>query len=140
MEKFVQGELKQKLFSNYVEWDSTSGKWNIHHYFIRIFDDMEEIIVQGRQLDTMINLHPNDFNERLNTVETMSYFKLNNYITEERMKGSKNLVFHLIEKHKRIAFPFATIILTLIAVAFASRKVRGGLGLHLGVGLSLIHI
>ena len=135
MEMFAQGELKQKLFSNYVEWDSTSGKWNIHHYFIRTFDEMEEIIVEGRQLDTMINLHPNDFNERLNTVETMSYFKLNNYITEERMKGSKNLVFHLIEKHKRIAFPFATIILTLIAVAFASRKVRGGLGLHLGVGL-----
>ena len=104
MEMFLQGELKQKLFSNYVEWDSTSGKWNIHHYFI-------------------------------NTVETMSYFKLNNYIAEERMKGSKNLVFHLIEKHKRIAFPFATIILTLIAVAFASSKVRGGIGLHLGVGL-----
>ena len=135
MEMFLQGELKQKLFSNYVEWDSTSGKWNIHHYFIRTFDEMEEIIVEGRQLDTMINLHPNDFNERLNTVETMSYFKLNNYIAEERMKGSKNLVFHLIEKHKRIAFPFATIILTLIAVAFASSKVRGGIGLHLGVGL-----
>ena len=65
----------------------------------------------------------------------MNFFELNNYINEERMKGSKNLVFHLIEKHKRMAFPFATIILTLIAVAFASRKVRGGVGLHLGVGL-----
>ena len=65
----------------------------------------------------------------------MNFFELNNYINEERMKGSKNLVFHLIEKQKRIAFPFATIILTLIAVAFASRKVRGGIGLHLGIGL-----
>ena len=135
MEQFINGELKRKLFSNYVEWDSTTGKWNIHHYFIRNFNGMRETIIEGRQLDTLINLHPNHFNVRLNTVETMNFFELNNYIKEERMKGSKNLVFHLIEKHKRIAFPFATIILTLIAVAFASRKVRGGIGLHLGVGL-----
>jgi len=135
MEQFIQGELKQKLFSNYVEWDSTTSKWNIHHYFIRTFDGMQENIKEGRQLDTLINLHPIDFNMRLNTVETMNFFELNNYINEERMKGSKNLVFHLIEKQKRIAFPFATIILTLIAVAFASRKVRGGIGLHLGIGL-----
>ena len=135
MEQFIQGELNQKLFSNYIEWDSTTSKWNIHHYFIRKFDGMQETVIEGRQLDTLINLHPNDFNVRLSTVETMNFFELNNYINEERMKGSKNLVFHLIEKHKRMAFPFATIILTLIAVAFASRKVRGGIGLHLGVGL-----
>ena len=135
MEQFIQGELKQKLFSNYVEWDSTTSKWNIHHYFVRTFNGMQESVAEGRQLDTLINLHPNDFNVRLNKVETMNFFELNNYINEERMKGSKNLVFHLIEKHKRISFPFSTIILTLIAVAFASRKVRGGIGLHLGVGL-----
>ena len=135
MEQFINGELKQKLISNYVEWDSTTSKWNIHNYFIRTFNGMQESLIEGKQLDTLINLDPNDFNIRLNTVETMNFFELNNYINEERMKGSKNLVFHLIEKHKRMAFPFATIILTLIAVAFASRKVRGGVGLHLGVGL-----
>jgi lipopolysaccharide export system permease protein len=135
MEQFKQGELQQKLFSNYVEWDSTSGKWNIHHYFIRTIDGMSESLSEGKKMDTLINLHPDDFNVRLNNVETMNFFELNEYIQEERMKGSKNLVFHLIEKHKRIAFPFATIILTLIAVGVASRKVRGGVGLHLGIGL-----
>ena len=29
------------------------------------------------------------------------------------MKGSEQLVYHKIEKHKRIAFPFASIILIL---------------------------
>lgn len=135
MEHFEDGALKKKLFSNYMEWDSSNGKWNIHHYFIREIDGLNEYITEGKVLDTLINLQPKDFNARLNMVETMNFFELNNYIEEERMKGSKNLVFHLIEKHKRIAFPFATIILTLIAVAMASRKVRGGIGLHLGAGL-----
>ena len=44
-------------------------------------------------------------------------------------------VYHKIEKHKRIAFPFASIILTLIAVSIASRKTRGGIGIHLGIGI-----
>ena len=74
---------------------------------------------------------------RRSMVETMNMFQLNDYIKEERMKGSKNLVFHIIEQQKRFAYPFATLILTIVAVAMASRKVRGGIGLHLGLGLLL---
>ena len=45
-----------------------------------------------------------------------------------------------IEMHKRIAFPFATIILTIIGVSLSSRKVRGGIGMHLGLGIALTFI
>ena len=65
----------------------------------------------------------------------MNMFELNDYIADEELKGSEQLVYHKIEKHKRIAFPFASIILTLIAVAIASRKTRGGIGIHLGIGI-----
>ena len=34
-----------------------------------------------------------------------------------------------------MAYPFATFILTLIGVSISSRKVRGGIGLHIGLGL-----
>ena len=33
----------------------------------------------------------------------MNMFELNDYIAEEQLKGSKQLVYHKIEKHKRIA-------------------------------------
>ena len=65
----------------------------------------------------------------------MNMFELDDYIDEEKLKGSVQLVYHKIEKHKRTAFPFASIILTLIAVAIASRKMKGGVGIHLGVGI-----
>jgi lipopolysaccharide export system permease protein len=42
-----------------------------------------------------------------------------------------------IEKHQRNAIPFSTIILTLLAVPIASRKVRGGIGFHLAIGIAL---
>ena len=42
-----------------------------------------------------------------------------------------------VEKHGRFAFPVATFILTLIGVSLSARKVRGGTGLHIGIGIGL---
>ena len=135
IENFDKNELKKKLYSSYIQWDEQKEKWTIYNYIEREIDGLYEEINKGEQKDTVLNLRPKDFNFRLSMVETMNYYELNSFIDKEKMKGSKNLVFHLIEKHKRIAFPFATIILTLVAVAMASRKVKGGIGLHLGLGL-----
>ena len=48
-------------------------------------------------------------------------------------------VMHIIEveKHARFAYPLSTFILTLIGVSLSSRKVRGGTGLHIGIGTGL---
>ena len=135
MEQFVGGELKEKLFSDYIQWNNEQKHWEASNYFIRTIDQLNETIEEGEKLHLNINLHPNDFNIRKNLVETMNLFQLNNFIQEERMKGSKNLVFHIVEQQKRLAYPFATIVLTIVAVAMSSRKIRGGIGLHLGAGL-----
>ena len=135
MEQFENNELQEKLFCNYIKWNEPTENWTVHNYFIRKIDNLNEEIIEGDTLVLTINLHPNDFNVRRSMVETMNMFQLNDYIKEERMKGSKNLVFHIIEQQKRFAYPFATLILTIVAVAMASRKVRGGIGLHLGLGL-----
>ena len=135
IENFEQNKLKRKLYSSYIQWDEQKEKWTIYNYIEREIDGLYEQINKGEQKDTVLNLKPQDFNFRLSMIETMNFFELNSFIDKEKMKGSKNLVFYLIEKHKRIAFPFATIILTLVGVAMASRKVKGGIGIHLGLGL-----
>ena len=135
IENFKNGELKSKLKADYVQFDSISQKWQLNKYEVREFLDNNQIIYQGRKLDTLLNLHPKEFTKRRSLVETMNMFELNKYILEEELKGSEQLVFHKIEKHKRNAFPFASIILTLIAVAISCRKIKGGIGIHLGIGI-----
>ena len=135
MEKFENNKLQEKLFCNYIKWNKTKENWTVYNYFIRKIDHLNEEIIEGDTLVLTINLNPDDFNVRRSMVETMNMFELNDYIKQERMKGSKNLVFHIIEQQKRFAYPFATLILTIVAVAMSSRKVRGGIGLHLGIGL-----
>ena len=65
----------------------------------------------------------------------MNYWKLRERIDYEKLKGSEKVKIYEVEKHKRIAAPFATIILTLIGVSLSSRKIRGGIGMHLGLGI-----
>lgn len=42
-----------------------------------------------------------------------------------------------LEKYKRFIYPFSAYILTLMGVSLSSKKVRGGIGLSLGVGIAL---
>jgi lipopolysaccharide export system permease protein len=135
LEKIKGGELSYKLLSEYIKWDTTINKWRIQSYFIREINGLEEKTFKGAVKDTLMNFTPTEFGRRINNVETMNIHELNDFIVAETRKGSSKVAFYEIEKHKRIAFPFATFILTLIGVCVASTKVRGGIGLHIGLGM-----
>jgi len=137
IEKFKEGQLYYKLVSETIRWDSTIQKWSINNYYIRYINGMNEFIKKGARIDTTLGFTPAEFGRKDNTVETMDYKELNEYIIAETKKGSDNIELYKIEKYRRFSFPFATFILTLIGVSLASRKVRGGIGMHIGLGILL---
>lgn len=137
LEKIVDGKLNMKLFADNIIWDTLKHKWQLNNYYQRNINNLKESIKVGARMDTMFNMYPKDFGTRLNNVETMNYFELNDFIAKEKMKGSDEVPFFMIEKYQRMSMPFSTFILTLIGVALASRKVRGGIGLHIGLGILL---
>jgi len=137
LENFKDNTLESKLSANYIQFDTTNNKWKIKDYFIRIYNDKNEDIIKGKQLDTLLNLKPIDFSKRKSLVETMGMKEINQFIKEEEIKGTTQITFHKIEKYKRLANPFSSIILTIIAVAIGSRKIRGGAGIPLSIGLIL---
>jgi lipopolysaccharide export system permease protein len=69
-------------------------------------------------------------------VETMTLPVLNESISTLRLRGV-NTIEYEIEKHKRVSGPFSAFILTIIGVSLASKKIKGGIGFHLGLGLLL---
>ncbi len=137
MEQIKDGELVYKLAADNVRWDSINGTWGIENYHIRTINNLQEELKHGYRLDTLLPFTPRDFIQNLKEMETMDFSELHEYIQNERLKGSENVKFYEVEMHRRMAFPFATLVLTLIGVALSSRKVRGGIGLHLGAGLAL---
>ena len=57
------------------------------------------------------------------------------FIQKEKERGNDEIINYEIELHQRTAYPVATYILTIIAVCVSCRKTRGGLGVHLMIGL-----
>jgi len=135
IEKFENGELVSKLFADQIRWDTTINKWEARRYYIRTIDGLKETLEEGRQIDTALSIHPDDFRMRLTIVETMSLKELDEFIKKQLMQGETNIIAYQIERHNRIAFPFTTLILTLIGVAVSSKKMRGGIGLQIAIGV-----
>ncbi len=118
-------------------WDTVKNTWTLRNYYIRTFDGDNENLVSGQQLDTLFRLVPKDLNVKVVAVEGMSKKELDAHIEDQRLSGTSAIVLSEIEKYSRFANPFSTFILTLIGFALSVRKVRGGLGINIGIGLLL---
>ncbi len=137
MEKFKDGEMVYKLISDHIVYDTAAKLWSVKKYYERTFDGFEEHLREVDQLDTVYPFLPKDFSQRLKVVEAMDYWQLNNFIATEELRGSDYVDYFRVERAKRSSMPFAAFILTIIGVSLGSRKVRGGIGMHIGIGLAL---
>jgi len=72
--------------------------------------------------------------------DKLSTPQLNRYIKMEEIRGSEGLNTLKVEAYRRTATPFTVVLLTLIGAVIASRKTRGGSGLHLAIGIAIAAI
>ncbi len=138
LESYEDGKMVGVLEAANVALDSVSGRWDALRYTTRTFDqDGEETFTQHRNLDTLINLDRSELGNVADFVKTMKIEELNEFLGQQRQRGSDSIRIIEVAKHTRYAFPAGTFILTLIGVSLSSRKVRGGTGLHIGIGTGL---
>jgi len=135
MEKISNYKSNYKLKARDITYDSLSNSWEAHHYMISYNTNDSIKYEYGDTLSLELNVVPSDFSSRIKRMDVMNYFELDKFIADEKIKGSKNIKFYEVERHKRVSFPFATLILTIIGASLSSRKVRGGIGLHLAFGI-----
>ncbi|HIP32561.1 MAG TPA: YjgP/YjgQ family permease [Crocinitomicaceae bacterium] len=115
-------------------------KWVLNNYYQRIVGYPNDKIIQGPTTDTTFQFSIDEMATRENIAEAMDYFALREFIQREREKGSTMVPTYEIELYQRSSYPFATYILTIIGVAVASRKKRGGVGINIAIGLLIIFI
>ncbi len=127
--------LKEKLMADYVVYDTVKKIWHLHNIVIRKNDSDKESVQRIPQMDKKYPFTPSDLNRTDAIKEALTTSELDAYIAREKMHGRENLNFYYVEKHRRTAQPFAGFILTIIGACIASRKIRGGSGLHLALGI-----
>ena len=132
LDKFEDKKLVSHLTAKRATYDTTSfHKWILKDYMMR------ETIIKGDKLDSIIKMEPQDFLIMKGQQQTMTSSELDEYITKQKQRGFANIKEFEIEYHQRIAMSFAAFILTVIGVSLSARKVKGGMGLYLGIGLAL---
>ncbi len=136
LEKFEKKVLKSRLTAQSVSYD-TLYRWKIRDYLIRDFNGLKEEIRKGSQMDTIISIEPKDFLISKNDQEMLTSPQLKTYIEKQKQRGVANIKNFEIELERRYAMTAAAFILTIIGMALSSRKVRGGMGVNLGIGLAL---
>ncbi len=138
LESYEDGSMYASLEAATAELDEQTNRWKAQRYITRTFDSLGvETFTQHRNLDTLINIDRNELGKVNELIKTMPIDELNEFIEQQRIKGSDSIKIIEVERHARYSYPLATFILTIIGVALSSRKVRGGTGLHIGLGIGL---
>ncbi|TAK40839.1 MAG: YjgP/YjgQ family permease [Saprospiraceae bacterium] len=139
LEKIEGNRLAWFVEAQEARWKGPPDHWELSNYEIHTFDGAKEGIVTGLQqkLDTTIAITPQDFVRYDDTREMIPSNRLRTFIEEEKLRGTGNTKVYEIELYRRSADPFTILIVTVIGMAVASRKVKGGMGLHLALGIGL---
>lgn len=137
LETIKDNIITSSLTAKTVKVNDKTSRWSASKYLNREFIDGVEVLEKKDNLDTLINLSTNELGKVENYIQTLNINELNTFISEQQRKGSSQMNMFLVDKHNRYAYPFSALILTLIGVSLSSRKVRGGTGLHIGIGIGL---
>lgn len=137
LERIENNEITYKLNSDKAIWNDSLETWHIETYTIRTFENGKESLASGLAMDTAIDFRPENISLKVSSKEEMTTPELKKHIIELRETGQSNIAFYALELHRRTASVFSLIILTIIGYSLASRKVRGGLGLHIVTAIIL---
>lgn len=136
MDHFDNLQLVSRLTAQSIRYDS-AYQWTINNYQIRNFNGLKETIKQGSSIDTTLRIVPDDFIIAKTDQQMMTSPQLRRYVRSQKERGMGNIQAFQIEYHSRIASVFSAFILTIIGASLAARKVKGGMGLNIGIGLAL---
>ena len=86
-----------------------------------------------------LSVSPTDIEKKQRKPDEMDYPDLKEFI-ENQQRAGQDISRWLVDFHSKIAFPFASAIVVLFGVPFASIKRRGGLAIDFGVCVAVTFI
>jgi lipopolysaccharide export system permease protein len=136
IEKFDGKTLVERTTADRIYYDSLEN-WHLDNFTQRKFIGLREELHRGNRLDLTLPIIPDVLFITAQQAQEMTTPELRHYMQRQRERGSGNVKAFEVEYHKRWASPLGAFIMTLLGVTMSSRKVRGGMGKNLGIGIVL---
>ena len=133
-----QGHLRRRQAADFIAYDTNTHLWHTNGYSDRTIDAKGREKLTYTTIDDIdFGITPQDLDLLSQRIETMNTPTLIQHIEREQMRGTGTVKEAQIELYQRLLNPLAIIVMTFIGVAIASRKTRGGIGLHLAIGITI---
>ncbi len=136
LEYFSGKVLSERITAERIRYDSLNY-WHLEKYQRRVFEGMNEYYTIGDRYDVELPLEPKELFITAEEAQKMTNTELKQYMKKQRARGAGNLQAFEAEWWGRWAAPLGAFIMTLLGVTISSKKVRGGMGKNLGVGITL---
>jgi len=133
-------KLKSRFIAENIKWQEKESVFKVINWKNRLIFSDRDSLSSGNKVDTTFAFTPRDLNYKSAFAQEMPSPELAQFIKLSKKRGVKNLNAYLVEFYKRTSLPLASYILTIIAVALAHKKRRGGMGLNLALGITIMFI
>lgn len=138
LHRMNNNKLVYNLRAEAIRWDTAGkrNKWVLTNVVERTFNGNDETVSFSPEKTMDLNFKPFDLRLDEYAKDKLPTPELKQFIKVEEQRGSEGINAMKVELYKRDATPFAVIILSLIGGIVASRRVRGGSGMHLAIGIT----
>ena len=132
---FDDNKLVETMELGRMAWNAEKGKWELINGTITRYNErgFEKITFDRR--DTTLNLYPRDFGRTSSDVYQLTYPEIRGYLASIERSGAGGIAMPTVQFYGKLSYPFAIITVTIIGVAIASVRRRGGRGVHIAAGL-----
>ncbi|MEW6511395.1 MAG: LPS export ABC transporter permease LptG [Bacteroidota bacterium] len=132
--------MRERVDAVSMMWDSASHSWILNTGTRRWFDGGTERIEQFvSQSAGQLHFNPDDLRKKQEKPDEMDYYTLEKFIRNQEAAG-QDVSRWLVDYYSKVSFPFASVIVVLFGVPFASQKRRGGVGVQLGISLLICFV
>jgi len=133
-------KLIKRIDARRAKW--IKGIWYLNDGFIqKIEPDGSRKTVRFSNHTVQLPETPQNFERTMKAPEEMSFWELKNYTKKIREEGYDSTRCQ-VEFHSKIAFPFISLVLTLVGIPLGLRKKKGGIpfGITIGIGISFLYL
>ncbi len=134
LQKFNDLQLVYSLFAQGIRWDTATKKWHLSQVRMRTVNGLRQVLKDTNSLHVSYNFRPDDLKADEYLKDRMTTPELDRFIKMEKIRGGEDVNTLILEKQNRTATPVTVLVLTIIGAIIASKKVRGGSGMHLAIG------
>ncbi len=137
MDKLKGTQVVYNLRADNIAWDEKAKKWKLTGVIERKINGLTEEVKQDTVRRVNFNFSPEDLKRDEYVKNRLSTPELSRMVSLEKMRGAEGIKDLEVELYRRDATPVTVLILTLIGAILASRKIRGGSGIHLAAGFAI---